>query len=176
MAQGKKTKGVSSGSRRRKQVAKSRKKQMQRGDEAKQDIERAFAEEERKQEEEKLREKEGASVISTSEEIGVQSTQSSTSYQTSGGEQEKADEGLIGLILQVSAPVQNMIKPIKEKVSTNIQMAKNMYAMFQGMKQMYGGDTKKTLSVIFGFAKQEVKRRLEEKKNKIKEKVKEKFK
>lgn len=172
MAQGKKTKGSSSGSRKRKQVAKSRKKQMQRGDEAKQDIEKAFAEEE-----EKLREREEASVISApSEEMGIQSTQFSTSHQTSGGEQEKADEGLLGLILQVSAPVQNMIKPIKDKVSANIQMAKNMYAMFQGMKQMYGGDTKKTLSVIFGFAKQEVKRRLEEKKNKIKEKVKEKFK
>ena len=173
MAQGRKTTGASSGGRKKTKSTKTRRREkMKKEDEAKQDIERTFAEEE-----EKLEKEEETSLISESGKVGADSgTQSEVSYQASGEEQEKTEEGLLALILQVSAPVQNMIKPIKDKVSANIKIAKNMYAMFQGMKQMYGGDTKKTLSVIFGFAKQEAKRRLEEKKNKIMEKVKEKFK
>lgn len=50
-------------------------------------------------------------------------------------------------------------------------MAKNMYSLFQGMKQAYGGDTKKVLQVAFGFAKEEIKRRAKEKTNELKEKA-----
>jgi hypothetical protein len=46
-----------------------------------------------------------------------------------------------------------------------------MYSLFQGMKQAYGGDTKKVLQVAFGFAKEEIKRRAKEKVSELKGKA-----
>ncbi len=65
----------------------------------------------------------------------------------------------------------SIIQTAKDKINSQIQMAKNMYSLFQGMKQAYGGDTKKVLQVAFGFAKEEIKRRAKEKTNELKEKA-----
>jgi hypothetical protein len=65
----------------------------------------------------------------------------------------------------------SIIQTAKDKINSQIQIAKNMYSLFQGMKQAYGGDTKKVLQVAFGFAKEEIKRRAKEKANELKEKA-----
>ncbi|GBD03510.1 hypothetical protein HRbin19_00801 [bacterium HR19] len=65
----------------------------------------------------------------------------------------------------------NEFNKIKEKISSRVQVAKNLYSLFQGMRQMYGGDTRKVIQVIAGFAKEEAKRRINEAKNKVKEKI-----
>lgn len=65
----------------------------------------------------------------------------------------------------------NEFNKIKEKINSQVQIVKNLYSLFQGMKQMYGGDTKKVIQVIAGFAKEEAKRRINEAKNKVKEKI-----
>jgi hypothetical protein len=65
----------------------------------------------------------------------------------------------------------SIIQKTKDRINSQIQIAKNMYSLFQGMKQAYGGDTKKVLQVAFGFAKEEIKRRAKEKANEIKEKA-----
>ncbi|MCS7212864.1 MAG: hypothetical protein NZ927_01360 [Candidatus Calescibacterium sp.] len=77
---------------------------------------------------------------------------------------ETASPGFTSLISQ-------KIKDVTNKVNAQITMAKNMYMLFQGMKQSYGGDTKKALSVLFGFAKEEGKRRIDNLKSKIKKKI-----
>ncbi len=59
----------------------------------------------------------------------------------------------------------------KSRIQAQIQMVKSMYSLFQGMKQSYGGDTKKVLSVIFSFAKEEAKRRINETKSKLRKKI-----
>ena len=65
----------------------------------------------------------------------------------------------------------SIIQTAKDRINSQIQIAKNMYSLFQGMKQAYGGDTKKVLQVAFGFAKEEIKRRAKEKANELKEKA-----
>jgi hypothetical protein len=65
----------------------------------------------------------------------------------------------------------SIIQKTKDRINSQIQIAKNMYSLFQGMKQAYGGDTKKVLQVAFGFAKEEIKRRAKEKANELKEKA-----
>jgi hypothetical protein len=65
----------------------------------------------------------------------------------------------------------SIIQTAKDKINSQIQIAKNMYSLFQGMKQAYGGDTKKVLQVAFGFAKEEIKRRAKEKANELKGKA-----
>jgi hypothetical protein len=65
----------------------------------------------------------------------------------------------------------SIIQKAKDRINSQIQIAKNMYSLFQGMKQAYGGDTKKVLQVAFGFAKEEIKRRAKEKANELKEKA-----
>ncbi len=65
----------------------------------------------------------------------------------------------------------SILQTAKDRINSQIQMAKNMYSLFQGMKQAYGGDTKKVLQVAFGFAKEEIKRRAKEKTNELKEKA-----
>lgn len=63
------------------------------------------------------------------------------------------------------------IKEISNRINTQIMMIKGAYMMFQGLRQSYGGDTKKALSVVFGFVKDEGKRRINELKEKIRKKI-----
>lgn len=70
-----------------------------------------------------------------------------------------------------SSFVSQKISEIKNKINSQINMAKNMYMLFQGMKQSYGGDTKKVISVMLGFAREEGKRRLNNLKDKIRKKI-----
>ncbi len=65
----------------------------------------------------------------------------------------------------------DIIQKAKDRINSQIQIAKNMYSLFQGMKQAYGGDTKKVLQVAFGFAKEEIKRRAKEKVSELKGKA-----
>lgn len=67
--------------------------------------------------------------------------------------------------------ISQKISDIKNKINYQVNMAKNMYMLFQGMKQSYGGDTKKVIAVILGFAKEEGKRRFNNLKDKIRKKI-----
>lgn len=166
MAQGKKSKATAGGTGKWKGKKKAGEVE---SEQAKIDIEKTFAEEEKEAKKEatfsQLSETpQSASGVTSSEVGGI-------SYES----KEQSSGGIFNSILQLTGPIQEKIKPLKERFDANIQMAKNMYSMFQGMRQMYGGDTKKTLGVIFGFAKEEMKRRVGEFRNRIKEKVKEKL-
>lgn len=70
-----------------------------------------------------------------------------------------------------SSFVSQKISDIKNKINYQLNMAKNMYMLFQGMKQSYGGDTKKVIAVMLGFAKEEGKRRINNLKDKIRKKI-----
>jgi hypothetical protein len=102
--------------------------------------------------------------VQIQEEFRVE-TESAQAEQTTKDYQQKEPLPFpIGLAI-------NEFNKIKEKINSQVQIVKNLYSLFQGMKQMYGGDTKKVIQVIAGFAKEEAKRRINEAKNKVKEKI-----
>jgi hypothetical protein len=118
----------------------------------------------------------------------AKSSRKKESIEEAGSEQIKAEKEDIKIVEEPRKDIQyefsqqqetelgknlftSIIQTAKDRINSQIQIAKNMYSLFQGMKQAYGGDTKKVLQVAFGFAKEEIKRRAKEKANELKEKA-----
>jgi len=104
------------------------------------------------------------------EEIKVQEEPREAVQQEFSQQESEYGKNLLSSIIQ-KAKEMDIIQKTKDRINSQIQIAKNMYSLFQGMKQAYGGDTKKVLQVAFGFAKEEIKRRAKEKANELKEKA-----
>jgi hypothetical protein len=104
------------------------------------------------------------------EEIKVREEPREAVQQEFSQQESEYGKNLLTSIIQ-KAKEMDIIQKTKDRINSRIQIAKNMYSLFQGMKQAYGGDTKKVLQVAFGFAKEEIKRRAKEKANELKEKA-----
>jgi hypothetical protein len=123
---------------------------------------------ERKKEEEKYEEMKKEEE--KKEEIKVQEEPREAVQQEFAQQESEYGKNLLSSIIQ-KAKEMDIIQKAKDRINSQIQIAKNMYSLFQGMKQAYGGDTKKVLQVAFGFAKEEIKRRAKEKVSKLKGKA-----
>jgi hypothetical protein len=104
------------------------------------------------------------------EEIKVEEEPREAVQQEFTQQESEYGKNLLSSIIQ-KAKEMDIIQKAKDRINSQIQIAKNMYSLFQGMKQAYGGDTKKVLQVVFGFAKEEIKRRAKEKVSEIKGKA-----
>jgi hypothetical protein len=104
------------------------------------------------------------------EEIKVQEEPREAVQQEFAQQESEYGKNLLSSIIQ-KAKEMDIIQKAKDRINSQIQIAKNMYSLFQGMKQAYGGDTKKVLQVAFSFAKEEIKRRAKEKVSELKGKA-----
>lgn len=74
-------------------------------------------------------------------------------------------------IVSISSLISQRVKEIREKIGIPINMVKNLYSLFQAMKQSYGGDTKKVILAVLSFIREEGKRRANEFKSRVKKKI-----
>ncbi len=175
---------MSTEKRKRSKGTPRRKKEEEKKEEGGEGKERIFEEERKEKPSEGAQEMAGAYETITSE-LKVQGHEAKREYEESARAKQEIVERvhsqkppslISGTISKFvggrQEKVKNIISKIQNTVGSRVEMAKNMYSLFQGMKNMYGGDTKKVLSVMLNFAKEETKRRINEQKEKIKKKIK----